>query len=445
MKVVLPVHHFPPKYSAGAELYTYRLARWLRAHGHQPEVVCVEAIDQGKADAITAVADTYDGIPVHRLSFDLARAPQRERWDYDNPLLGDWFERYLRQAAPDLVHFHAGYLIGAAPMRVTGALGVPAMLTLHDYWFLCPRITLQRGDGSLCDDIPSDPAGCDWCMKLISRRYRIPDQMTGGLAGSVARAVALKAGRDEMANRRAVMAEVLTVPEVVIAPSRFLAGKFAHILSPSQLRVVSYGMNLDMFRKQRRPPPDGVIRFGFVGQISPHKGVHVLISAFRQLQTRGRKVELHLFGGLNVNLDYVAQLRQLAASDARIHFRGRFESKLVAETLAGLDVTATPSLWYDNSPLAIHESRAAGVPVIVSTLGGMPELITHDVDGLHVKPGDATDLTRQMQRMLDEPALLPRLRAGVAANPPRDIEDEMRELMAVYERVTAARSVSHVA
>lgn len=47
MKILLAVHHFPPRYSAGAELYTYRLARWLLTHGHEAEVVCVETLDEG--------------------------------------------------------------------------------------------------------------------------------------------------------------------------------------------------------------------------------------------------------------------------------------------------------------------------------------------------------------------------------------------------------------
>lgn len=444
MKVTLPVHHFLPKYSAGAEQYTYRLARWLRTRGHQPEVVCIEAIDQGEVDSISAVADVYDDIPVHRLSFDLLNAPQRARWNYDNPLLGAWFERYLHEATPDLVHFQAGYLMGAAPLIVAGAMGVPALLTLHDYWFLCPRTTLQRGDGTLCSEIPVEPAGCDWCMKQASRRYRLSDQATFGLVGSVVRAMASRTAGDEIARRRAVMAQALAVPALLLSPSRYLASRFADIVSPDRIHVFQYGLDPRAFRAHRSRPSDDVLRIGFVGQISSHKGVHVLIDAFRRVKAGNRKVELHIFGGLSAFPDYVARLRQLAAGDERIHFRGRFEANLLAETLASLDVTVVPSLWYDNSPLAIHESRAAGVPAIVSTLGGMPELIRDEVDGLYIRPDDTGDLARQLQRLIDEPELLPRLRAGVAANPPRDFEEEMQQLEALYGRVVSAPRVIHV-
>ena len=168
MKLVLPVHHFPPRYSAGAELYSLRLAQQLRAHGHTPEVVCVESVRWDGRNRVTATHDQYEGVPVWRLAVEASP----EGWpvrSFDNPELGDWFASYLRQARPDLAHFQAGYLLGAAPLRAAAAAGVPTLLTLHDFWFLCPRITLLRGDGALCAEPPTDPGACAWCMRLDGR------------------------------------------------------------------------------------------------------------------------------------------------------------------------------------------------------------------------------------------------------------------------------------
>lgn len=434
MKIVLPVHHFPPAYNAGAELYTLRLARRLQAHDHDVEVVCIEAIDRGAAGALQAERDQYDGIPVWRLAFNFQQSPDRARWTYDHPLLGAWFEQYFRRVMPEIVHFQAGYLLGAAPLRAALMLDLPTILTLHDYWFLCPRITLQRGDGSCCTAIPNDPAGCAWCVKLDSRRYRIPEQISGGLAGKLAQQVALKAERAVIADRRATLLPLLAQPDAVIAPSRFLAEQFAPYVSPDRLHVSRYGLDLTPFRGLRRPPSDGIVRIGFIGQIAPHKGVHLLIEAFRRLHAHDRHIELHLYGGLKAQPAYVEHLRRLAGADQRIHFHGRFENQRVATILAGLDVTVVPSTWYENSPLAIMEAHAAGTPVITSGFGGMAELVDHDMDGLHFAPGNADDLARQLQRLLDEPGLLPKLQAGITM--PRSIEAEMDELAMFYQRAT---------
>lgn len=105
MKILLPVHHFPPRYTAGAELYTYRLARWLRAHGHAPQVVCFESIEHGPVETLEVAQESYEGIPVWRVTHDLLRSPQRREWTYHHALLGAWFRELLQREKPDCAHF----------------------------------------------------------------------------------------------------------------------------------------------------------------------------------------------------------------------------------------------------------------------------------------------------------------------------------------------------
>jgi glycosyltransferase involved in cell wall biosynthesis len=180
-----------------------------------------------------------------------------------------------------------------------------------------------------------------------------------------------------------------------------------------------------------------MLRIGFTGQVAPHKGGHLLVKAFKLLRPATQPIELHIHGGLEARPDYVARLRQIAGNDPRIHFHGRFDNRRVGAILAGLDVTVVPSIWYENSPLAIHESHASGTPVITAALGGMAELVRDDVDGLHFQPNDADDLARQMQRLIDEPTLLARLRAGIPK--PWSIDDEMQRMTGIYQNAIAAQ------
>ena len=439
MKIVLPVHHFPPHYNAGAELYTLRLARWLLANGHDTEVVCVEAIDQGAAGELSAMEDDYQGVRVWRLAYNIIDAPERKRWNYNNPLLGAWFAAYFRRTQPEIAHFQAGYLLGVAPLEAAKAAGVPTVLTLHDYWFLCPRITLLRGDGTLCTAIPAEPAGCAWCMRQEQRRYQLADQLSAGIVGKVAQQRLLHDDAEIIAERRAQLLPALHIPDAVIAPSQFLANRFAAFVPPERLHVARYGLDLAPFAASRRTP-QAVLRIGYIGQIAPHKGVHILIDAFRALRT-SRPIALHIYGGLDAQPRYVETIRRHAGGDERIQLHDRFANNQVATILAGLDVTVVPSTWYENSPLAIMEAQAAGVPVVTSALGGMAELVRDGVDGLHFRPGDAADLAQKLQRLLDEPELLSRLQDGVVT--PRSIDDEMRQVLAIYRHATtSAEAVS---
>lgn len=440
MKIVLPVHHFPPGYSAGAELYTYRLARWLQAHDHDVEVVCIEAIDQGNVGELQAARDHYDGIPVWRIALNLVDDPRRPAHSYDHPALRRWFTDYFARTEPDLVHLQAGYLLGVAPLEAAHALGIPLALTLHDYWFVCPRVTLLRGDGSLCATIPEDPAGCAWCLRLESRRYRWPDQISNGLTGKLAHTIALHDERQAIAERRDTLLAALQKPDAIVAPSQFLADRFAPCVPADRLRVSRYGLDLAPFAQAQRLPPNGVLRIGYIGQIAPHKGVHLLIEAFRSLHAPTRSVELHLYGGLDAQPAYVDRLRRLAGNDRRIVFGGRIANSRVPETLMGFAVAVVPSVWYENSPLAIMEAHAAGTPVVTAALGGMAELVWHNINGLHFKAGDAGDLARQLQRLIDEPRLVDHLRSGIVT--PRSIADEMAGLLRLYHDLVPQRPVA---
>jgi len=437
MNIVLPVHHFPPRYHAGAELYTYRLAQRLQAHAHRVEVVCIEAVDRGAVGELEAAQDEYHGLPVWRLSYNLMDDPD---WHirYDHPRLGEWFADYVARTRPDLAHFQAGYLIGVAPLQAAVAAGVPTALTLHDYWYLCPRSTLQRSDGTLCAAAPENPAGCAWCERLTHQRFRVADKLTLGLAGQVAQALPLNDRRDWVAARRQRLLSALKLPDAVIAPSRFLAQQFAPFVDPERLRVLRYGLDAQL-SPARRAFAGNVVRIGYTGQIASHKGVHLLVEAFRTLRDGGRELELHLHGGLEAYPDYVERLRRLAGDDTRIHLHGRYQHEQLPQMLAGLDVTVAPSTWYENSPLAIMEAHAAGVPVVTAALGGMAELVDDGVDGLHFKSGDARDLARQLQRVIDEPGLLAQLRDGAARRPLRNVDDEMQDLLGLYRRLATAR------
>jgi glycosyltransferase involved in cell wall biosynthesis len=357
-------------------------------------------------------------------------AGDQQRWSYNNPLLGAWFKSYLQRTRPSIVHFQAGYLLGAAPLQAAHAVGIPTVLTLHDYWYLCPRITLQRGDGSLCEKLPEDPVGCAWCICLEHRRNRIPDRLTHGLVGQAARSLVLQPERRKIADRRAHLMSALTLPDIVIAPSRFLAERFAPFVPPQRLHISSCGLDLEPFVAQQRPAPDKVLRIGFIGQIAPHKGIHLLVEAFHRMKTVDHPVELHIYGDLNKDPAYGRRLHRLAGEDSRIRFHGRFENSRVAAIIAGLSLLVVPSTWYEVGPLTILEAYAVGTPVIAAALGNMPDLVIDGVDGLHFRPNNASDLARQLQRLIDEPDLLQRLQSGIKM--PRSIDDEMHQLMQIY-------------
>ena len=428
MKITIPVHHFPPRYMAGAELYSYRIAQWLQKRGHTVEVVCIESIDTGTSDRLEVQQDLYNNIPVWRLSFNIFTTPERRKWEFDNPLLADWFRNYATHYQPDIVHFQAGYLLGIAPLHVISEAHIPMVLTLHDYWFLCPRTNLQRTDGQLCHSIP-DTKTCAWCRKTEDTRYFHANRISAGAAGWAMRTFSLQNENILQQERRQRVLAALQIPDAVIAPSQFLARLYAPYVAPQRLHIIRGGLDVTLFENVMHTESEA-LRIGFIGQIAEYKGVHILVDAFRQLQSPQRPLELHIYGGLDVNSGYVREVRKLAQNDPRIIFHGRFQNTEIADVLGGLDVLVVPSICFENSPLTIGEAQAAATPVITSRLGGMAEKIRHDIDGLLFNAGDVQDLRHSLQRCIDEPDLLPHL--GAAIRMPATIDEEMKHMFDIY-------------
>jgi glycosyltransferase involved in cell wall biosynthesis len=153
--------------------------------------------------------------------------------------------------------------------------------------------------------------------------------------------------------------------------------------------------------------------------------VHVLVEAFNRLPEAG--VECGIWGDLTFLPDYVDELRR-ARRHLDVRLMGPCDNRRVADVLAALDVLVVPSLWLATSPLTSHEAFLAGVPVLCADRGGMAGLVQDGVSGLHFRLGDAADLRAKIERLMREPELLARLRAGIP--PVKDIADDARWLEA---------------
>ncbi len=434
MKVVIAVHHFPPRYTGGAEWETYRIASTLRARGHEVHVICVERIDAGQAEGVSWTDEIYNDLPVRRLSYNLAAAPDPVRWEYDNLWIGEHLERYLDEIQPDIFHLISGYLISGRALHVAHDLGIPSVVSLMDFWFLCRRISMLRSDGQV-SPLPIRAADCARCLAEERRLYRWPATIAPALADIYWRGQREKIRPVEA--RAEFLRQALELADTIISRSHFVQSVFTQAGVGGDRFVFSrQGRDFpDMPDPVPAPPASPVLRVGYLGQIAWHKGVHVLFEAARQLPNAQMTVQA--YGDLTPFPAYTARLRKLSAQDSRLELMGSRGQQDLGEVLRNLDVLVVPSLWYENSPNVMLEAFAHHTPVIASNLGGMTELVQDGTNGLLFAPGDAGSLARQLRRLLDEPALLPALRRANTAV--RSVAEEIDELGAIYRRVVSAR------
>lgn len=392
MRILYVVHQFVPRHIAGTELYTDTLARAMTARGHEVAIFSTEAY-HGVPHS-TMQGKTHNGLrvfeAVHNNSFS----------DFENSYIDPekeaQFRDVLRSYGPDVVHFQHLHQHSIRNISIAKDLGLPVAYTLHEFWLLCVHHGwLAKPGYELCSGPNAEE--CARCAMTCMPRPRAGD--------------AFEDWRSAWLERERVLRAELDRVDLFVSPSRFLRERFldAGWIPPERIEFSDNGMPAHARAGPARTASDS-LRVGFVGTVAEWKGVHVLIDAVNALE--GEAIQLDIHGELAYFPEYVARLRS-EAQHPEIRFHGRFENREVAKVLSEIDVLVVPSLWYENSPLTIHEAFLAGVPVLASDIGGMAEFVEHERNGLHFEVGNARSLEASLRRLLADTTLLDQLRAGI--------------------------------
>lgn len=420
MRILQAIHDFLPEHCAGSEIYTYHLSRALAARGHDVRLLFTEKRLERPQFEITA--GSYEDLPFHEIVYNRHFHDIQDL--YDDARMEQPIGAVLDQVKPDVVHVQSLVYLGLSLIRAARSRGLPLVMTLHEYFLSCPRGGLLLDlEGNLCD--PIRPEICARCIQPYPmERERYPDspddpyQELGELR-FWARAI------DERTRR--IYAGVAEVDRFV-APSSFLAERLVREgLERSRVTVADYGFPAPEAPPRVVPRPGEPLRLGYLGTLSDYKGVDVLVDAFSRLEPG--LATLRICGDPGWFPEYTGPLMKRAGEIAGLSFVGRLEPTEAPAFLATLDALVVPSIWYENSPLTIHEAFLAGVPVVTSDLGGMAELVASG-GGLVFRRGDPADLHRCLCRLLDEPRLLARLGAGIPAV--KSVEANAEEMESLY-------------
>jgi glycosyltransferase involved in cell wall biosynthesis len=196
------------------------------------------------------------------------------------------------------------------------------------------------------------------------------------------------------------------------------AGLEARIGRPEQYRVVLNGVDLARFDTEPAPVPGRVV---WVGRLAPAKRPDVAIEVGAELRQRGVEVDLVLVGDGPDREEAERLLAERPAGSATLAGRRPDIPELLREASCLLLTSE-----YESCPLGVIEAMAAGVPVVATAVGGVPELVTDGEHGLLAPAGDVTGLADAVQRLVADPAAA---RAMGAAGRERARESLSRERM----------------
>lgn len=424
MRVLIVSHGHPAFSIGGAEVASHALFRGLDgiegveahylARTHSPvarhEETPLMSLRQGPRETF-----------VHLDGYDHRWISSRAIGELAGPV-ADW----LRDLAPDVVHFH--HLIGfgaemlALVRRVLPKAAI--VVTFHEYLSICLNHgqMVKTGRHRLCSRAsPAECAACfpEWTPEAVHLRERF-------------------------------LKDHLLLADAYVSPSRFLADRHvAWGLPEERFSVIENGLAASPAAPPRPLPRGGRrARFGFFGQVTEFKGLAVLLDAIARVPEAlwGDDAALMVFGGNLENQPEAFRTRfeaLMAAAGRRARFFGAYRSDELPRLMGSVDWVVMPSIWWENSPVVIQEAFHHRRPLICSDIGGMAEKVRDGVDGLHFRAGSAEDLADKLSLALTDATLWPRLAKG--APTPLDAAGCAAEHLGLYRRLLAARGAAAAA
>lgn len=298
--------------------------------------------------------------------------------------------RAVQRFRPDLLHAHSLSLrLSPLPLRAAREQGIPVVMTVHDFTYVCPQKWMIRADGLPCTDGFGSRCLTRGCPGSRSGLAWLPYQWLRWLKTSL--------------HRRMLRAWV----DTFVTPSAALGWWMSSSLGTKQVETVPNFVH---------PPADegaGQRRQGllYVGRLSREKGVDVLLRAMPLILERAPGTRLTIIGDGPAG----PLLRRLAAhlgvSEA-VTFAGTVENRLLGPRYRAASACVLPSLWMENCPVTALEALSHGTPLLASELGGLAEIVRHGSNGFLFPRGDHRQLAERAAALIGDVDLARRMEAS---------------------------------
>ncbi|MBM4284057.1 MAG: glycosyltransferase [Deltaproteobacteria bacterium] len=411
LHLLLVAHSFRGERLAGTEIYTYNLAQELRRRGHRVGMLYPVYRHDAAEGEITETE--HEGLELARINVTPGSGFLKT---FKNRRAAAGFGKYLARKLPHLVHFHHLLGISALALEECARQGIPAVLTAHDAWLVCEQCHFIHKEGGYCQE---GPATVEKCVECILARH--PDHLAGQKLPRLIHRVAL---------RRRYLPEAVQAVQALLTPSRFLRDLLrSHGIDHPRFLVSPLG--LEPFPTLPRQPSGDAVRFTFLGYLNYTKGLDILIRAFNALDSP--KARLDLYGDiLGLTADQFRRVMALVKPGVRLAQHGPYTPEDLPEILARTDVAVVPSR-FESYSFVTRECLHAGVPVIASRVGGIPEIIEDGVNGLLFEPGNPEHLAEKLRFFVDHPEAVAAFRRRI--RPVKSIAADAEELLSLYRQL----------
>ncbi|HEX9912337.1 MAG TPA: glycosyltransferase family 4 protein [candidate division Zixibacteria bacterium] len=384
------------------------------------------------------------------------------------PTVEHFFEEFLDKVKPDLVHFHSLIGLSGSLMEIAKKRGIRTIISLHNYWFICPRGDfLALPDYRLCPGpngglncaICIPPAAKIWKRKIDNLKSIIKTQFKKNIwLKRKLQKILLSTNRfkniltdSQMEGRETFPAVSALDPllvwgykfrqeylrdqlsknaDLIIAVSNAVKDVFVQNgISEKKIMVLHSGIKmaekLEAYAEKNYIKPRNPIIFGFFGPVQPYKGVHILVEAFNKLPLGSARL---LINGTGPSHYYQSLMRK---ANSYVEFKGAFDD--LAQMLSEFDVAVVPPIWQDNAPLVVLEALSAKKPIIGANIGGIPDFVQDGLNGLLFEAGNSSDLAEKMRKITESLNLIEIFKRNIKKQ--KTMKEHTKEMEVIYQNL----------
>lgn len=397
MRILLLSHGLPPESIGGVQQHVLGLAAALVAAGHDVHVfarAALPGVPEGECGATTG-----DNPKVTYCAYRWENVDSLDAM-YESAPMAAAVRRFATAHGPfDIAHIHHLTGLSTDSVQTLRDLGLPVVLTLHDYWLFCPRGQMFHKREEVCERAPVER--CAKCLQATFPWWLDQDN---------------RSERVERVQDRA--RAVLQAASRLVVPSARAVPPYAALgVAAERFTVVENGVDTEALAElPAAAPHDGPLRIGYLGTLMASKGLHVAIDAMAKLPPGTATLAIH-GNAVPYHGDetYLNKCFARLGPGSGVSYHGPYGLDELPQRFAAIDVLVAPALWHEAFGLTVREALAAGRPVLVSRVGGLQDAVVDGEQGFVLPPGDAEALAAAILRLARDRPLLHRMAAGARA------------------------------
>mgnify|MGYP001576941359 CR=1 FL=1 len=290
--------------------------------------------------------------------------------------------KLFRKTRPDLIHVHKANLLSFSVIQSAILLKIPVILSVYDYWYFCPAVSLVKGDGRLCDEFHGVQCiGCDalkdWKILtkvlLFFRWKKLFDYYYSNINAFIV----LSESSANILKSYGINEKKIYVIHQVFPLKDWEASSVYDIEDNSIL---------------------------FAGWVDEKKGLHILIDAMPEILKKVPDAKLYVLE-LTSYKEYKNKILKKIDEYGlknKVFMLGRLSPDEFKGYLKKANIVVVPEQWKNMSPVIIAEAMAKAKPIVASRIGSIPEFIEHGISGFLAEYNNPKDFAEKIIRILQD-------------------------------------------